>query len=38
MLHLLPLPITKVVDVHRVLLVVGEVVEVERVGHSRWNA
>jgi hypothetical protein len=38
MLHLLPLPTAEVVEVHRALLVVGEVVEVGRVSHSRRNA
>jgi hypothetical protein len=34
MLCLLPLPAAEVVEVLRVLLVVGEVVEVGRVSHS----
>jgi hypothetical protein len=34
MLHLLPLPVAEVVKAHRVLLAVGEVVEVGTVGHS----
>jgi hypothetical protein len=38
MLHLLPLPVVEVVEVHQALLVVEEVVEVGRVGHFRWNA
>jgi hypothetical protein len=35
MLRLLPLPAARVVEVLRVLLMVGEVVEVGKVGHSR---
>jgi hypothetical protein len=38
MLRLLPLPTAKVVEVLRVLLVVGEVVEVGKAAHSRWSA
>jgi hypothetical protein len=34
MLHLLPLPAAKVIAVPWALLVVGEVIEVGRVGHS----
>jgi hypothetical protein len=38
MLRLLPLHAAEVVEVHRVLLVVGEVVEVGRVDRSRQTA
>jgi hypothetical protein len=38
MLHLLLLPAAKVVEVLRALLMVGEVVEVGRVGHSQQSA
>jgi hypothetical protein len=38
MLCLLPLPAAEVVEVLQVLLVVGEVVEVGRVDHSRRSA
>jgi hypothetical protein len=38
MLRLLPLPAAEVGEVLRVLLVVGEVVEVGKVGYSRWSA
>jgi hypothetical protein len=38
MLRLLPLPVVEAVEVLRVLLVVGAVVEVGRVGCSRWSA
>jgi hypothetical protein len=38
MLRLLPLPAAEVVEVLQVLLMVGEVVEVGRVDHSRRNA
>jgi hypothetical protein len=38
MLHLLPLPIAEAAEARRALLVVGEVVEVGTVGHSRRNA
>jgi hypothetical protein len=34
MLHLLPLPVAEVVEVHWALVAVGDVVEVGRVGHS----